>query len=90
MTLPSIKANDQLVNSNAYVLDQSDSTIGSTNSIPRNVVSLEKLYDLQDKFKKVINCKINNSFMQFEVVSLGMNTIPQNINLGKNCCPEEK
>jgi hypothetical protein len=64
--------------------------LGSTNYIPRNVVRLEKLYDLQEKFKKFINCKTNSSSMQFEVVNLGTNTTPQNINLGKNCSPEEK
>jgi hypothetical protein len=53
------------------------------NSIPKNVVRLEKLYDLQDKFKKVTNCKTNSSVMQFEVVNLGMSNTPQTINLGK-------
>jgi hypothetical protein len=28
--------------------------------------------------------------MHFEVVNLGTSTTPQNINLGKNRCPEEK
>jgi hypothetical protein len=41
------------------------------NNIPKNVVRLEKLYDLQDKFKKVTNCKTNSSTMQFEVINLG-------------------
>jgi hypothetical protein len=54
------------------------------------VVRLENLYDLQDKFKKVTNCKTNNSSMQFEVINLGTNNTPQNINLGKNCSSEER
>jgi hypothetical protein len=60
------------------------------NNIPKNVVSLEKLYDLQYKFKKATNCKINSLGMQFEVINLGTSSIPQNINLGKNCSPTEK
>jgi hypothetical protein len=51
-------------------------------------VRLEKLYDLQDKFKKEKTYKTNNSSMQFEVVNMGTNTTPQNINLGKNCSPK--
>ena len=38
-------------------IDNNDDTKveGSSNNIPRSVVRLEKLYDLQDKFKKVTN-----------------------------------
>jgi hypothetical protein len=60
------------------------------NNIPKSVIRLEKLYDLQDKFKKVTNCKTNNSSMQFEVINLGSEKIPQTINLGKKCSPEER
>ena len=35
----------------------------SENSIPRSIVKLEKFYDLQDKFKKVTNNKMNSSVM---------------------------
>jgi hypothetical protein len=45
---------DQLVNSDTTDPTQSNFTSGSTNGIPRNVVRLEKLYDIQDKFKKEI------------------------------------
>jgi hypothetical protein len=74
--------------------DSTSQTMGSKvtpiNNIPKNVVRLEKLYDLQDKFKKVTNCKTNSSTMQFEVINLGTSNIPQNVNLGKNCSPTEK
>lgn len=69
---------------------QSNNLSGSANGIPINVVRLEKLYDLQDKFKKFTNCKTNSSSMWLEVVNLGKNTTPQNINLGKKFSPEEK
>jgi hypothetical protein len=72
--------------------DSTDQAMGSKatpiNNIPKNVVRLEKLYDLQYKFKKVTNwTKINSSAMQFEVINIGTSSIPQNINLGKNCSP---
>jgi hypothetical protein len=54
------------------------------NNIPKNVVRLEKLYDLQEKFKDVTNCKTNSSAMHFEVINLITSSVPQNINLGKN------
>jgi hypothetical protein len=60
------------------------------NNIPKNVVKLEKLYDLQDKFKRVTNCKTNSSTMQFENINLGTNNIPQNVNLGKNYSPPQR
>jgi hypothetical protein len=66
------------------------SIINLINNIPKSVIRLEKLYDLQDKFKKVTNCKTNNSSMQFEVINLGSDNTPQNINLGKKCSLEER
>jgi hypothetical protein len=51
---------------------------------------LEKLYDIHDKFKKVKNCKTNSSSMKFEVINMGTNKTPQNINVGNNCSFEER
>jgi hypothetical protein len=71
--------NDILMNT-----DTNDDTkaAGPSNNIPRSVVMLEKLYDLQDKFKKVTNCNTNNSYLQFEIVNLVFKFSPQNDNLG--------
>ncbi|MDO5304887.1 MAG: reverse transcriptase-like protein, partial [bacterium] len=44
---------------------------GQVKSIPKSVVRMEKFYDFQDKFKKVVNCKTNSSSMSFEIVNLG-------------------
>jgi hypothetical protein len=59
------------------------------NSIPKSVVRLEKFYDLQDKFKKSVNCKTNSSSLSYEKVNLGINDNPQCINLGVGCSQEE-
>ena len=65
---------------NSDSLDPTSQVMGSKatsiNNIPKNVVSLENLYDLHDNFKKVIKCKTNSSTMQFEVINLGTNNIP--------------
>jgi len=80
---------------NVYVPDSIDQTPdqnmdNTINNIPNNVVRLEKLYDLQDKFKKVTNYNTNNSSMQFEFINIGTNNIPQNVNIGKNFSPPER
>lgn len=66
------------------------SNTSSENSIPRSVVKLEKCYNLQDKFKRVANCKTHNSVMQYEVINIGTLDTPQNINLGVECFDDEK
>ena len=55
------------------------------NSIPKSVVRLEKFYDLHDKFKKSVNCKMNSSSLTHEKVNLGTKDNPQCINLGVGC-----
>jgi hypothetical protein len=59
------------------------------NSIPKSVIRLEKFYDLHEKFKGVINCKTDNSSLQYETI-IGTNDHSQNINLGKGCTQQEK
>jgi Mg2+ and Co2+ transporter CorA len=66
------------------------SNVTIKNNNPKNVMKLEKIYDLQDKFKKVTNCKTNSSTMQFEVINIRTSNIPQNINFGKNCTQGER
>jgi hypothetical protein len=48
-----------------------ESSSDMVNSIPKSVVRLEKFYDLQYKFKKVVNCKTNSSSLSYEKVKLG-------------------
>jgi hypothetical protein len=58
-------------------------------SIPKSVVRLEKIYDLNDKFRGVFNFKMNISSLLYETVNLGTRDNPQNINLGKGCSEQE-
>jgi len=69
---------------------QSRNQLGLSNDISKNVVRLEKIYDIQNTFEKEKTYKTNNSSMQFEVVNMGTSTTPQNINMGKNCSLNER
>ena len=58
--------------------------------MPKNIIRLEKLFNLQDKFKRLTNTKTSSSSLLYEVVNLGTKHNPQNINLGKNCTHAER
>jgi len=66
---------------------QQDST---NNAIPKSVVKLKDLYDLKDRFKRSTNSKLQSSTLNYELVNLGTNDKPQNINLGLSLTLEEK
>jgi len=66
---------------------QQDST---NNAIPKSVVKLEDLYDLKDRLKRSTNSKLQSSTLNYELVNLGTNAKPQNINIGLGLAPEEK
>lgn len=66
---------------------QQDST---NNAMPKLVVKLEDLYDLKDRFKRSANSKLQISTLNYELVNLGTDIKPQNINLGLGLAPEEK
>jgi len=46
------------------------------------VVKLEDLYDIKDRFKTLTNAKLQSSTLKFELVNLGTEAKPQNVNLG--------
>lgn len=62
----------------------------STNTtMPKLVVKLEYLYGLKDRFKRSTNSKLQSSTLNYELVNLGTDTNPQNINLGLGLAPKE-
>jgi hypothetical protein len=67
-----------------------ESSSDMVNSIPKSVVRLHKFCDLQDEFKRSVNCKTNSSSLTFEKVNLGTKDNPQCINLGVGCSEQEK
>ena len=54
------------------------------------VRTLEGMFDLQNKFRKLANVKTNISSMQYELVNFGSEAKPKYVNLGKCCSPGER
>ena len=46
------------------------------NVMPKNIIMLEKLFDLQAKFKRPTNMKISNSSLRYEAINLGTDQNP--------------
>lgn len=59
------------------------------NPIPKSVAKLEDLCDLKDRFKKVTNSKTHSSTLRFDLVNLGTDEKPQNVNPGLSLSSKE-
>lgn len=73
--------------------DQHDKQLeqgNNNNAIPKFVVKLEDLYDLKDRFKRSTNSKLHISTLRYELVNLGTDIKPHNINLGLGLTLVEK
>ena len=53
------------------------------NFIPKGVRTLERMFDLNDKFRRPVNVKTHSSSLQFELINLGTEIEPKYVNLGK-------
>ena len=42
-----------------------------SNGMPKNIIRLDKLFDLQDKFKRQTNTKLSSSSLGYDAVNLG-------------------
>jgi hypothetical protein len=62
--------------SNALDNPQSGIKDLKSNVIPKNVLTLENLFDLQDRFKKPTNVKTHSSSMLYEVMNLRIENDP--------------
>ena len=79
---------DQIADEDQHDKQLNQETI--INAIPKFVVNLEYLYDLKDKFKWPTNSKLQSSNLRFELINLGTDLKPQNINLGLELELDEK
>ena len=79
---------DQIIDESDHDLQMKENQ--EENSIPKSVVKLEDLYDIKDRFKPEINTKLQSSTLRFELINLGTNQNPQNINLGLGLFEEER
>eukprot|EP00253_Pinus_taeda_P026383 PITA_26383 len=71
---------DQIIDESDHDLEMKEKQ--EENSIPKPVVKLGDLYDIKDRFKEVTNSKLQSSTLRFELINLGTQQNPQNINLG--------
>ena len=60
------------------------------NFIPKGVRTLEKMFDLNEKFRRPVNVKTQSSSLQFELINLGTEIEPKYVNLGKCCSLGER
>ena len=79
---------DQIIEESEYDFQMKEKL--EENSIPKPMVKLEDLYDIKDRFKQVTNSKLQSSTLRFELINLGTEENPQNINLGLVLTSEER
>ena len=60
------------------------------NFIPKGVRTLERMFDLNEKFRRPASVKTHISSLQFELINLGTEMSPKFVNLGKCCSPSER
>ena len=58
--------------------------------IPKGVRTLEWMFDLDNKFRRLANVKTHSSSLQFKLINLGTEVKPEYVNLGKCCSPGER
>lgn len=68
---------------------QDETSASKGNLIPKGVVSLEILYDLQKCFREPMNSKTHISMFSHEKVNLGTEKYLKFVNLGTCCTPQE-
>ena len=60
----------------------SEENPGHSNGMPKNIIRLEKLFNIQDKFIRLTNTKTRSFSLLYEAMNLGTEKNPHNINLG--------
>ena len=48
------------------------------------------MFDLNEKFRRLVNVKTHSSSLHFELINLGTEMEPKYVNLGKCCSPVER
>ena len=61
-----------------------------SNVMPKSIIKLEKLFDIQDKSKIPTITNMNNSSLRYVVVNISTKKDPQTINIGINYTHVEK
>jgi len=61
-----------------------------SNPIPKGVLTLENIFELQDRFRPQPNVKTHSSILNHEFINISTEDKPKPINLGIACTLEEK
>ena len=49
----------------------SEDKLECSNVMPKNIIRMDKLFELQDKFERPSNTKLSNSSLSYEAINLG-------------------
>ena len=63
--------------------EEHQANLRSGNFIPKGVINLEGMFDLNNKFRRPAKVKTHSSSMQFELVNLGLEAKPKYVNMRK-------
>ena len=63
--------------------DLQNGQVTKGNFMPKGMRTLEGMFDMHNKFIKPGNIKTDSSYMQYEMINLGMEAKPKYVNLGK-------
>ena len=69
--------------------EEHEAKLKFNNCIPKGVRTLERMFDLNEKFRRPVNVKTHSSSLQFELINLGTEIEPKYVNLGKCFSPGE-
>lgn len=71
-------------------IDKEEADLRKGNPLPKGVVTLEKLFDLHNRFRGPPNTKTHSSTLLHEQINLNTESDPKYVNLGMGCTPEER
>ena len=63
--------NDDTIKGSIIDYEEHQANLQNGNFIPKGVITLEQMFDLDNKFRKPANVKTHSSSLQLELINLG-------------------
>ena len=82
--------NDEIFKGEIIDNEEHQAELKFDNFIPKGVSTLERMFDLNEKFRRPVNVKTQSSSLQFELINLGTEIEPKYVNLCKCCSLGER
>ena len=60
--------------------EEHQANLQNGNFIPKGVITLEQMFNIDNKFRKPANVKTHNSSLQFKLINLGSKDEPKYVN----------